>query len=78
MCDDRCPECDAEIVPTSSIDLCRPLTEEDYAGAARLISKSPKAKCTEITDEDAKAYAEAILEGGEFRFSLPRWEQGTR
>lgn len=71
-CDDRCPECNVETVPTSSIDLSRPLTAEDYAGAARLFLHSSGEVPVPITQEDAKAYAEAILEGGEHRFSPPR------
>jgi hypothetical protein len=77
MCDDRCPECNVETEPTSSIDLSRSLTREDYIGAARLISRLPSTVPLTVTDEDAKAYAEAILEGGEHRFSPPRWERAT-
>jgi len=74
MCNDRCPECDCETQPTSSIDLSQPLTEEDYKGAARLISATLHAEAVVVTPEDAKAYAEAIMEGGEDRFSPPRWD----
>lgn len=74
MCNDRCPECDCETQPTSSIDLSQPLTEHDYRGAARLISAAIGRPFLEVTSHDAKAYAEAILEGGENRFSPPRWE----
>jgi hypothetical protein len=49
------------------------LTKEDYLGAARLLAALPESKPYEVTVEDAKAYAEAILEGGEERFSPPRW-----
>jgi hypothetical protein len=77
-CDDRCPECNTETVPTSSIDLSRPLTSEDYTGAARLFLQSSGEVPVPITDEDAKAYAEAILEGGEHRFSPPRWDRVAR
>jgi hypothetical protein len=69
MCNDRCPECDCETEPTDSVDLSRALTKEDYIGAARLISNLRNSALTHVTDEDAKAYAEAILEGGEYRFS---------
>lgn len=67
-CNDKCPECDAEIEPFKSIDLSRPLTEEDYIGAARLITGSPHATAADATDQQARAYAEAIFEGGEYRF----------
>jgi hypothetical protein len=67
-CDDRCPECDAEIEPFDSVDLSRPLTEEDYLGAARIITGSPFATASQATDDQAREYAEAILEGGEYRF----------
>jgi hypothetical protein len=72
-CNDRCPECDVETEPSSSIDLSQPLTKEDYLGAARLLAALPGDGPSEVTVEDAKAYAEAILEGGEERFSPPRW-----
>lgn len=75
MCDDRCPKCNVETEPTSSIDLSRPLAEEDYAGAARLISRKSGDMHVVATNADAKAYAEAMLEGGETRFSRPRSEQ---
>ncbi len=68
MCDDRCPKCNAEIVPTESVDLSRPLTEEDYIGAARLLTGSRDATREQATDEDAREYAEAMMEGGEYRF----------
>jgi hypothetical protein len=71
MCDDRCPECNAETEPTSSIDLSRPVTEEDYLGASRLISRVSGVSPTTVSSADAKAYAEAMLEGGEHRFSHP-------
>jgi hypothetical protein len=77
MCNDRCPNCDCETQPSSAIDLSRPLAEDDYRGAARLLSNSPSGTTVEVTAEDAKAYAEAILEGGEHRFSPPRWERIT-
>jgi len=73
MCNDRCPECNIETEPTSSIDLSHPITEADYRGAMRLISAALGSRFSEITPEDAKAYAEAIMEGGEYRFSPPRW-----
>jgi hypothetical protein len=76
MCNDRCPECDSEIQPTSSTDLSRPRTNEDYQGAARLISAACGEAAAEVTPEDAKAYAEAIMEGGDYRFSPARWEAG--
>jgi hypothetical protein len=72
MCDDRCPKCNTETEPTLSIDLSRPLTMQDYIGADRLISGSSSITPITVTDEDAKAYAEAMLEGGEYRFSPPR------
>jgi hypothetical protein len=73
-CNDRCPECNAEIEPSSSIDLSKPLSQEDYQGAARLLALKLGVAPFDVTPEDAKAYAEAILEGGEDRFSSPRWE----
>ena len=72
-CNDRCPECNVETEPSSSIDLSQPLTEDDYLGAARLLAAQPEIAVSEVTVEDAKAYAEAILEGGAERFSPPRW-----
>jgi len=75
MCNDRCPECNVETEPTSSIDLSRRLTGEDYIGAARLISRESGEVPPTVTSEDAKAYAEAVLEGGEHRFCPPRWER---
>ena len=72
-CNDRCPGCNVETEPSSSIDLSQPLTKEDYLGAARLLAALPGGGPFEVTVEDAKAYAEAILEGGEDRFSPPRW-----
>jgi hypothetical protein len=77
-CNDRCPECNVETDPSSSIDLSQPLTEEDYLGAARLLASLPESGPIEVTVEDAKAYAEAILEGGEERFSPPSWEHVPR
>ena len=74
MCNDRCPECDCETQPTSSIDLSQPLTEDHYQGAARLISAALGGVLVEATPGDVKAYAEALMEGGEDRFSPPRWE----
>ena len=68
MCNDRCPNCDIETEPTSSIDLSRPLTKEDYVGATRLITGNG----ANVTDEDARDYAEAMLEGGEYRFTVRR------
>lgn len=68
MCNDRCPNCDAEIEPYNSVDRSRPITEEDYLGAARLITGSPDAPASRATADEAKQYAEAILEGGEYRF----------
>jgi uncharacterized protein with PIN domain len=67
MCNDRCPECNSEIEPMHSVDLSRPLAHEHFAGAARLLG------CTSIsiervTADDARNYAEAVLEGGEHRF----------
>lgn len=67
-CNDRCPTCDAEIEVTDSVDLSRPLNEEDYVGAARLIKGDPSATALEATAQDAREYAEAMLEGGEYRF----------
>jgi hypothetical protein len=49
------------------------LTKKDYLGAARLLAALPESEPYEVTVEDAKAYAEAFLEGGEERFSPPRW-----
>jgi len=67
-CDDRCPICDHSITATRSVDLSRPLTQEDYIGAARLLTDSPDATGAEATDDDAREYAEALMEGGEYRF----------
>lgn len=77
-CDDRCPKCNIETEPSSSIDLSKPLTKEDYLGAARLLAALPESEPYEVTVEDAKAYAQAILEGGEKRFSPPRWRNVPR
>jgi hypothetical protein len=74
VCNDRCPECDCETQPMSSIDLSRTLTQSDYSGAARLLSAGLGRTVEDVTAEDAKAYAEAIMEGDEDRFSPPRWE----
>jgi hypothetical protein len=73
-CNDRCPECNVETEPASSIDLSEPLTEEDYKGAARLLASLPESAASEVTAEDAKAYAEAVWEGSEERFSPPSRE----
>jgi hypothetical protein len=75
MCNDRCPECNIETEPTSSIDLSRSLIREDYIGAARLLSRKSGETPAMVTDEDAEAYAEAVLEGGEHRFCPPRWQR---
>jgi len=72
-CNDRCPKCNVETEPSSSIDLSQALTKEDYLGAARFLAALPESEPYEVTVDDAKAYAEAILEGGEERFSPPRW-----
>jgi hypothetical protein len=72
MCNDKCPTCNAEIEPHDSVDLSRPLTQEDYLGAARLITGSSNALVRDATDDEARQYAEAILEGGEHRFSPVR------
>lgn len=72
MCNDRCPECDVETQPMSSLDLSRPLTAEDYIGAGHLIADSRDAKPADVTDNDARYYAEAMLEGGEHRFHVRR------
>jgi hypothetical protein len=71
-CNDKCPACNTEIEPTSSVDLSRPLTAGHFAGAARIITGSPDANGSEVTAEEAKEYAEALLEGGEYRFRLAR------
>ena len=71
MCNDRCPRCDAEIEPVSSVDLSRLLTREDYLGAARLIFGNEQAFHL-VTAKGAKACAEAMLEGGEARFECDR------
>jgi hypothetical protein len=57
MCDDRCPDCDTECCPIESIDLSRPLTEDDYKEASREIAS------LRVTTEQAREYAEARLEG---------------
>ena len=77
-CNDRCPECNVETEPSSSLDLSEPLMDKDYRGAARLLALVPESRSTEVTVEDAKAYAEAVLEGSEERFSPPRWEHVPR
>lgn len=71
MCNDKCPACNAEIEPYDSVDLSRPLTHKDYLGAARLITGSTHELATDATDDEARQYAEAILEGGEYRFAFP-------
>ena len=69
MCDDRCPECDLELTPIDSVDLSRPLTPEDYEGAARRIAAFGHPIDYEIeqlpvvTTEQAREYAVARLEG---------------
>lgn len=68
MCNDRSPTCDAEIEVSDAVDLSRPLNERDYAGAARLNKGNPSATVLEATAQDARDYAEAMLEGGEYRF----------
>lgn len=67
-CNDRCPRCNIECEPESWDDLSRPVTIEDYLGVARLMTGSENASASEATDEDAVAYAQAVLEGGESRF----------
>ena len=66
-CDDRCPKCYAATVPTKSVDLSQPLTDEDYAGAADLM-RSLAERPFNVSARDAKNYAEAMLEGGSYRF----------
>jgi hypothetical protein len=68
LCNDKCPNCNAEIEPFDSVDLSRPLTKEDYLGAARLIFGSSDASASDVTDDEARQYAEAILERDEHRF----------
>src|SRR6185437_12600290 len=67
-CNDHCPGCNIECEPESWEDLSRPVTIEDYLGAARLMTGSKNAPASAATDEDAVAYAQAVLEGGECRF----------
>jgi hypothetical protein len=59
-CNDRCPECDLESSPVSSIDLSRPLCEEDYLRAARAMAITRQS----VTDEQARDYAESRVERG--------------
>jgi hypothetical protein len=68
MCNDRCPSCDYEIEPARSTDLSRPIAKEDFQGAAKLIHKRHPDHIWEVAQEDAREYAEAMLEGGEYRF----------
>jgi hypothetical protein len=68
MCNDRCPECDCETVPTASTDLSRPLTKEDFEGAAKLFHERYPDPIFEVSPEEAREYAEAMREGGEYRF----------
>ncbi len=75
MCNDKCPNCNAEIEPYDSVDLSRAVTEDDYLGAARLITGSSDASASQAIDDEARQYAEAILEGGEHRFMPPPREQ---
>ena len=70
MCNDKCPEWNAEIEPYDSADLSRPITDDDYLNAARLIANMTNASKRDATDDEARQYAEAILEGGEHRFML--------
>ncbi len=70
-CNDRCPQCNAEIEAKDSVDLSRSLTAEDFRGAGRLIRRLGIAPVV-VTDEDAKDYAEAMLEGGPHRFEYGR------
>jgi hypothetical protein len=68
-CNDRCPVCDLESSPVSSVDVSRPLIEKDYSGAARRIAAFSHLSEFEVnslpvvTDEQARDYAEARLEG---------------
>jgi hypothetical protein len=71
MCNDRCPECDAEVEPVSSEDLSRPLSHDDYLGAARKIFGS-ETSFPLVTDQEAKNYAEAVMEGDPDRFECER------
>ena len=68
MCNDRCPKCDHEIVPTMSTDLRRPLTKEDFGGAAKLFHEVYPDSTLEVSPKEAREYAEGMLEGGEDRF----------
>jgi hypothetical protein len=69
-CNDRCPTCNVETQPSHSNDLRRPLTSADYVGAGRLLRTSEALRQTEITAQDAKRYAEAMLERGVHHFEL--------
>jgi hypothetical protein len=71
-CNDRCPECDAETEPSFSLDLSRQLIKEDYIGAARLLRDQQNLTSATVTNEDARDYAEALLEGGDYRFAVRR------
>jgi predicted nucleic acid-binding Zn-ribbon protein len=71
MCNDRCPKCNAEIEPKFSIDRSRSLAPEDYLGAATLIFGTGHS-ADSVTEEDAKDFAEAMLEGGPHRFEHGR------
>ena len=68
-CNDRCPNCSCETEPTSVNDLSRPLTREDYIVAARKLKGIPDVTGREVSALQAQEYAQAILEGGEYRLS---------
>jgi hypothetical protein len=70
-CNDRCPACNVETEPSSSIDLSQPLTKEDYLGAARLLAALPESGPYEVTVEDARPMPKQSWKG-ERSASAPR------
>lgn len=76
-CNDRCPECNCETEPSFVIDLSRPLSKEDYLAAARKLKGIRDVTANEASTLQAQEYAQAILEGGEYR--LPQdWSYASR
>ena len=67
MCNDRCPKCGHETEPTTSRDLSRPVTDEDFAEATRFLLERHPDRARRVSPQEVREYAEALLEGGEYR-----------